>query len=278
MMKTILAFTAATGLLAGSAAFAADLPGRKSVIAPPIVPAFTWTGFYIGANAGYSWNDSKTHYSYALRNPADFAEFNALGLVPQRLGRNADGFTGGGQIGYNYQIGQIVLGAEADFQYLDARQNTGQSVTLLDANGSNATVSTGTRSSLDWLGTVRARAGYAFDRTLVYATGGLAYGRSASNSFITSVGVDDDGPFVGLWSGSKSGTKFGWTVGAGVEYAITDNLTVKAEYLYYDLGRTKYQMAGVSTDPDDEFLGAIVRRDNKGSIVRAGLNWKFSTF
>jgi outer membrane immunogenic protein len=276
-MRTIIASTVAA-LLAGSAAFAADLPSRKSVVAPPIVPTFTWTGFYVGVNAGYSWNDSKTHYSYALSNSADFAEFNALGLVPQRLGRNADGFTGGAQIGYNYQIGQFVLGAEADFQYLDARQSAGHSVTLLDANGSNATVSTGMRSSLNWLGTLRARAGYAFDRTLIYATGGLAYGRSENRSFITSTGVDDDGPFTGLWSGSKSSVRYGWALGAGVEYAITDNLTLKAEYLYYDLGRTKYQIAGVSTDPDDEFLGATVRRDNKGSIVRAGLNWKFSTF
>ncbi|MCU4178635.1 porin family protein [Bosea sp. BH3] len=276
-MKTFVSFAAAAGFLYGSAALAADLPSRQYVAPVAVPPAFTWTGFYVGANAGYVWSENRSRYSYALTNPADFADFNALALVPQSLGRNGNGFVGGGQIGYNYQIDRFVLGAEADIQYLDGRQQSSWSRTLSDAVGT-ATVTTTARSSIDWLGTVRARAGYAFDRTLVYATGGLAYGRTKDASSIIPTGSDDDGPFQGLWTGRKAGTRAGWTLGGGVEYAITDNLTLKGEYLYYDLGRTKYVLSGFSTDPDDEFLGATVRRKTSGSIVRAGLNWKFSTF
>lgn len=276
-MKTFASLAAAAALLCGTAALAADLPVRTSIAPAPLPPAFSWTGFYVGGNGGYAWGENRTRYDYALTNAADFADFNALALVPQSLGRNGNGFIGGGQIGYNYQIGQFVLGAEADLQYLDMRQQSAWARTLSDA-GATATITTSARSSVDWLGTVRARAGFAIDRTLIYATGGLAYGRTKDASTITSVGSDDDGDFVGLWTGRKTGTRAGWTLGGGVEYAITDNLTVRGEYLYYDLGRSKYVLAGSATDPDDEFLGANVRRKTNGSIVRAGMNWKFSTF
>ncbi|WP_332691414.1 outer membrane protein [Bosea sp. (in: a-proteobacteria)] len=277
-MKKILAVAAAAAVLGAGAAMSADLPSRKYAPPPPVAPVFSWTGFYVGANAGYSWNQSHTRYDYALADREDFAQFNALGLVPMSLGSDADGFLGGGQIGYNYQIGRVVVGVEADLQYLDARQSSWQAATLNNAF-SSATITTTAQASVDWLGTLRLRAGYeVFDRTLVYATGGLAYGRTKNRTTITSTGFDDDGPFLGAWSGSKHDNRVGWALGAGVEYAITNNLTLKGEYLYYDLGRTRYVVAGNSNDPDDEFLGANARRKTHGHVVRAGLNWKFSTF
>lgn len=276
-MKTLLALTTIAGLSWTAAALAADLPSRAYVAPAPVAPAFTWTGFYVGVNAGYVWSESRTRYDYVLSDPADVAEFAALGLVPPSLGRDSDGFIGGGQIGYNYQMGQLVLGLEADLQYLDAGQRDSQATTLSDAFGTG-TVTTSARSSIDWLGTVRARAGFAFDRALLYATGGLAYGRTRDHSSIHSVGFDDDGSFDGLWAGGKNDARAGWVLGGGVEYAITQNVTARAEYLYYDLGKTNYVLAGTSTDPDDEFLGATAGRKTNGSIVRAGLNWKFSSF
>lgn len=276
-MNKLFAGCLAAALFHASAALSADLPNRSA--APPVAapPAFTWTGFYLGANAGYSWNRSQTRYGYSLANTADFAEFNAARLVPQQLGRDNDSFVVGGQLGYNHQIGWLVLGAEADLQYLGARQQAAYATTVTDGIGS-ATVTTGTRSSIDWLGTVRGRVGVAFDRVLVFATGGVAFGRSSDRTTITSVGFDDDGTFSGAWFGQQSGTRAGWTLGGGVEYALTQNVTLKAEYLYYDLGRAKHAVTGFSTDPDDEFLGANARRKVNGSIVRAGLNWKFSTY
>jgi outer membrane immunogenic protein len=276
-MNTLFAGCSAAAFFCASAALSADLPSRSA--APPISapPAFTWTGFYVGANAGYSWNKSRTQYGYSLANTADFADFNAARVVPQQLSRDSDGFLGGGQLGYNHQIGQFVLGVEADLQYLGARRQAAYATTQSDAVGT-ATVTTGTRSSIDWLGTARGRAGVAFDRVLMFATGGLAFGRSADRTTITAAGFDDDGSFIGVWSGQRSGTRVGWSLGGGVEYALTQNLTLKAEYLYYDLGNARHSVAGLSTDPDDEFLGAQARRKINGSVVRAGLNWKFSTY
>lgn len=276
-MKHVLALSVVAGLACAGAALAADLPNRSPAAPAPVAPAFTWTGFYVGANAGYGWSESRTRYDYVIANPAELPEFHALGLVPGRLGRNGEGFIGGGQVGYNYQIGQFVVGVEADIQYLDARQRSAHVTTISDEFGAGA-VATTAQSSIDWLGTLRARAGYAFDRTLVYATGGLAYGHAKDSTAIAAAAVDQDGPMFGLWSGRRSRTSVGWTLGAGVEYAVTDNLTLKAEYLYYDLGRSRYGVAGVVSDPDDEFRGANARRDTSGSIVRAGLNWKFSAF
>lgn len=276
-MKKLMTLAFA-GLSWSAAAVAADLPSRKFAAPAPVAPAFTWTGFYIGANAGYAWNESRTRYSYLLADPADLPEFNALGLVPQSLGRNSDGFVGGGQIGYNYQMGQFVLGLEADLQYLDARQQSALVVVASDGAGSTGTFTTVARSRVDWLGTVRARAGFAIDRTLIYATGGLAYGRTTDRSSLNVSVVDIDGSLSGVWAGGKTDTRAGWTIGGGIEYAITQNLTVKGEYLYYDLGETKYLVAGSTANPDDEFFGATARRKTNGSIVRAGLNWKFSAF
>ncbi len=97
------------------------------------------------------WGENRTRYDYALTNTADFAEFNALGLVPQSLGRNGNGFIGGGQIGYNYQIGQFVLGAEADLQYLDMRQQSSWARTLSDAAGAaTVTYAQRARASTGW--------------------------------------------------------------------------------------------------------------------------------
>ncbi|WP_372441224.1 outer membrane protein [Microvirga arvi] len=140
-------------------------------------------------------------------------------------------------MGYNYQIGSFVLGLETDIQYADIGGDT--SIPGLDSDDNDD----------NWFGTVRARVGYAFDRALVYATGGLAYGK-ISNGFSNS----DD-------------TSVGWTLGAGVEYAFTDNLTAKVEGLYVNL------------EQDDDDLSVTAGSDEtEFSVIRAGLNYKFSTY
>jgi outer membrane immunogenic protein len=223
MKKYLLSGVAALGLIAAGAASAADLPSRKGpVVAPVYVPAFTWTGFYVGANAGYGFGNM------------DSVGVNAFG--------DLDGFVGGGQIGYNYQLGQIVLGVEADFQGADLK--AGPSFAGFGIVGEGKT---------EWFGTVRGRVGYAFDRFLPYITGGLAYGNVKTT---LAPGVTING------LNSDDNTHTGWTVGAGVEYAFTNNLVGGVEYLYVDLGDKKV------------FNGA----DKVGtdfSLVRARLSYKF---
>ena len=216
MKKILLSSVALLGLSAG--AFAADLPSRRAP-APVIaaVPVFTWTGFYLGVNAGYGWNDSD---SITLSN----------GAVITSVDDSEGGFVGGAQAGYNYQIGSFVVGVEGDIQYADFG---GASYVIPG-------VGTFDDNSDDWFGTVRARAGVAFDRALIYATGGFAF-------------ADD---------------RNGWTVGGGLEYAITNNLSAKVEGLYVNLDEQDYTFGGATFQGGDADFG----------VVRAGLNFRFGTY
>jgi outer membrane immunogenic protein len=216
--------------LVASAASAADLPVRAAPPAPFVAaaPIFTWTGFYVGVNAGYGWQDSDND-----------SVFVPAGAIPGFAGGtitfdedDGDGFVGGGQIGYNYQIGSFVVGLEADLQWADLGGSSG--VATFPAAGFPATfVPAGVAGGVDWFGTVRARAGVAFDRALIYATGGFAYG-----------GADDDNDFLG----DNDDVRTGWALGAGVEYAFTNNLTAGIEGLWVNLD---------GDDRDRTYIGTV---------------------
>ncbi len=216
MKKYLLASVAALGLVAAGAASAADLPSRKGPIAAPVYmpPAFSWTGFYIGGNAGYGWGNV---------NANGFANVGDL-----------DGFVGGGQVGYNYQMGQFVVGLEADLQAADL--SSGNNLGLINVK-------------TDYFGTVRARVGVAFDRFMPYITGGWAYGNVKTS--IPGIGFSSDRSHTG-----------GYAVGAGLEYAVTNNIIAGVEYLYVDLG-------------EKNILGANTKVGTDFSVVRARLSYKF---
>jgi outer membrane immunogenic protein len=221
MNRTLLASLlagAAVAALAVAPSSAADLgPAAppQTYVAPPAPAAYDWTGFYVGINGGYGWGD--------------FNNNAALGLG------NAGGGLVGGTLGYNWQFGQFVAGLETDIDWAD----------ISDSNPA-----TGGRANLNYLGSVRGRLGYAFDRVLLYGTGGLAYGNTRFR--VAGVGSDDQ-------------TQLGWTIGAGVEYAIWRNLSAKIEYRYTDLGRDTFNLAP----------GATLRGGYRGSAVLAGINYKF---
>jgi outer membrane immunogenic protein len=237
-LKALLASLAVTTAL-GTAAHAADLPSRYAPPAPaPVVaavPVFTWTGFYVGVNAGYGWNTNDENVLVP-----------GVGVVSSG---DEGGFVGGGQIGYNYQIGSFVLGVETDIQYADI------------GGGSNYVGVLGYEDNSDgWFGTLRARAGVAFDRALVYVTGGLAYGDvgTSGRTFVDpTLAYYDNGDDVNV----------GWTLGGGLEYAFTDNLTAKVEGLYVNLESDNNNFALVDNNKETEF-----------GVVRAGLNFKFGTY
>ena len=265
LLASLATFTALT-----AAASAADLPRRAP---PPIftpIPVFTWTGAYFGINAGYitSTKDSVTTVGVFPVNTGVIT-----GNRPGLLRLPQDGFTGGGQIGYNYQFtpgAGVVVGIEADASYTDMSRTRG-------FRGTAGGIST-YRESLDYLGTVRGRLGYAFDRTLVYATGGFAYGDETRRGlYQTAAGVPS-------FFGSRSRTDTGYAAGAGIEYALpTDSflnffkssaVTLKMEGLYYDLGRHTVPLIALPGS-----TGAYVSRfQNEGVLGRVGLNYKFGTF
>ncbi len=270
------ALTVATAV----AAQAADLPTRKEAPAPVFVPPpFTWTGFYVGLNAGGIWSSGSRNAT--LYAPG--ADAFLSGYFPGGIGNNQSGFIGGGQVGYNWQTGALVLGAEADFDgttlsktYNYTSTPFGFSVVngVAVANGPlTDSLSVHAKTSLDWLGTVRGRVGFVAtpdNRLLIYGTGGFAYAGGSSNFNVY------DNYAGAYWSGNPSSTRTGWTIGGGVEYAITNNITIKGEYLYVDLGSQNLNTVGnlaAATVFPGTYASAKINYD--ASIFRAGVNYKF---
>jgi outer membrane immunogenic protein len=259
MRKPVLSLLIGTAIstLALSAAMAADLPSQAPPPAPYIapVPVFTWTGFYAGVNAGWGWRDSNSE-DVILSGPGIPA-----GLVGGRLDFNDGddgGFVGGGQIGYNYQIGSFVIGAEADIQYADTDDK--DAVFIPAIGGTGVFVPGEFEGSEDWFGTVRLRAGVAFDRVLIYATGGLAY--TDNNS--------------------------GWTAGGGVEWALPVNWLGSSAVTFGVEGL----WVGIDEEDNDSRLGTFTPAggppvdvflprnsdDQDFFVARAKLNFKFGTY
>jgi outer membrane immunogenic protein len=246
MKRLAIALYAVIGLSvgAGQMASAADLPMK----APPMVAApvpFSWTGFYVGGNVGYGWSEVKPG-TVSFYDPVSvFAgSIDGINYSPK-------GVIGGVQAGYNFQFNNMMLGLEIDYSA------TGIKGAVYNPTGSTST------SKIDGLATARARAGLVIDRTLIYATGGLAVAH-------TKTTLDDY--YVGyVITTSDAATYVGWTVGAGAEFALSPNWTVKAEYLYADLGSKVYNFyegsAGWARISGTASLTM--------SIARVGFNYQF---
>ena len=264
--KFLLASVGAIALT-GSAAFAADLPSR----APPPVylpppPIFTWTGFYIGGQVGGAWGTGGS-------------SFTAFDAVTGRFvaasfgGGNPSGVIGGGHLGYDYQIptwnwfnsSGVVIGVEGSVDGSSLSKTT--TVNLPGAFGGSGTLTANT--SADIQGSIRGRLGIAWDRVLVYATGGVAFGSINSNiqlNAIDAAGV----PFFG--QRSRSNDRTGWTVGGGIEYAFTPNWSVGAEYRFTDFGTISRE----AVLPDGGFFNA--QRRFEENQVQARITYKFDWY
>lgn len=217
-LLSTIAFVTAAGM--AGVASAADIYSPPPPIAPIYTPvaAYNWTGFYAGVNGGWGWGQQTADTGAAFSGPIS-------------------GGVLGAQAGYNYMFSNnLVLGVEADIAW----------------TGQNGTVTPGptVRQKLDWLGTARARVGYAMNNWMPYVTGGFAYGSGTRTSTI--------GP------SSQTQTHTGYVLGAGVEWAFAQNWTAKLEYQYVNLGRRTY--GSIPADP------SVAMTDN---IVKVGLNYKF---
>jgi outer membrane immunogenic protein len=275
-------------VLASTAAFAEEQRQPNSRI--PAASAFNWSGFYTGLDAGGSWYNGGSMTGSS--NVAAIIPPSNIVFIPTSSSNSA-GFTAGGLSGYNYQIGRIVLGAETDFNYVDLKSqrvgNTAITLTtfagiapVFNTSGSVfiffcpcvETLSAASYSKIDWYGTIRARLGFlSFDRLLLYGTGGLAYGKvetSKLESAVFSGGIANR-----FWLGDNSDIKLGWTAGAGAEYALTSRIMVRAEYLYVDLGQSSATATFQGTDPLQSQIYYTASRDNKFSVVRAAVSYKF---
>lgn len=226
------ALAVASAVTTAMSAQAADLPARSpSFYKAPAAETFDWTGFYLGINGGYGWGQSS--WSDPLVG-ADSGSFNSTGGLV------------GGQLGYNWQTGPVVLGIETDADWMNLKGSTSGTggVCLTDGAGQCQT-------QQSWLGTTRARVGYAFDRWLPYVTGGVAYGN------IQAVQP----------TGTTTTTNAGWTAGGGLEYGIDRNWSAKLEYLHVDLGTATFMGAASGTST----LAVPVTDD----LARVGVNYRW---
>jgi outer membrane immunogenic protein len=245
------ALTASTTLVTG-AALAADM----AVKAPPRAPApipFSWTGCYIGGNAGAAW--TQIDDSVTTAPPVHIVTVDST--------QRDTSFTGGGQLGCNWQFNPSwVIGLEGDINYIHA--SSSQHNNILARSGEDSVRAT----SLRWLSTIRGRFGYAWGPSLLYATGGLALG-DVKSSFALTEGAST------IFAGSGSATRAGWTVGVGYEYAFNDRLSAKLEYLHFDLGTLHYSVPRV--DASAACCTPWAASANvTGDIVRLGVNYKFT--
>ena len=250
------------------------MPSRRAppvYIAPPL-PVFTWSGAYIGINAGYAFDG---YHRYSLTgNTAATAATLAAGRVPTAFQTRDDGFTGGAQIGYNYQLGGLgipgvglggglgglVIGVEADAAYTDLN-----STAIAGGVGALTTTFSG---RTEYVGTARGRVGVAFNTLLIYGTGGFAYG-----------GVRDT-VSPGAFTGSTDSIRTGYAYGGGMEYAIPTTsfvnifnsgaVTLKAEFIHYDLGTTGLQVVNAAGG------SYTARVHTEGNLARAGINYKLN--
>jgi outer membrane immunogenic protein len=247
--------------IAGSA-LAADLAPTPYVAAAPV---FSWTGFYVGIDGGFGGGvvDGDTTF---IQPPITIGGFTVPGSVSTlHTSNRTGGFIVGGQVGYNYQLpNNIVVGLESDGQWSDVKESEHE----IAASTIGTLRFTDLRIGLDWFGTTRLRLGYALGRFLPYITGGVSYGQVTASGSQLVLGA------AGTAFGSASTTHAGWTAGAGAEYAVTDNISLKAEYLFV-------QLPGVSGS-EVGFAPPVVGSFKTGTfgtnIVRAGLNWRFGGF
>ncbi len=304
MKKAVLSTMALVSLTAG--AVAADLrPRATPAVSVTAVPVFSWTGFYVGLNGGYAFNEDGQRGRFVTPNGTG-------GTFTVRPASGASSFTGnsdsggdatwGGQVGYNMQFGMFVAGLEADLQTLVIGGNefSGQTRAASPRGpqpdgtfgiSAPAVGSTGNVAffnlpqQLDFFGTVRGRLGVAYDRVMVYATGGLAWTalddenrNIPSATFFTTPTARNRAQRIANASRNES-QDIGWTVGGGVEYAFTRNLSARIEGLYVSIGEE-----GGSTVVGVTNRGQAIRQTGgdgaagEFGLVRGGVNFRFDTF
>lgn len=234
-------------------------------LAAESAPCFTWTGPYLGLHMGYGWGNADTNVN-PLPTPAEFD------MIPANLSPDTDGVVGGIQAGYNYQMGRFVVGIETDLSGsgISGSQNLSP---IHSYPGDEDRYSGGVitaQQDINWFATLRPRLGFTvMPNVLVYATGGLAYGHvsdSANTNFIPGGAGTEQYPT------STGSTMVGWTAGGGIEYALSGSWTIKAEYLYMDLG-SESAIAPPSLYNPPYQMGYDWQ--TKANIFRVGMNYKF---
>jgi outer membrane immunogenic protein len=260
MKRQLLASIGLLALTGARAAMAADMP--PGVVYPALPPQpFTFTGFYAGGTVGGALGSSKYTESpsgtFAALPPTALANIAAVGTSSTA----PRGVIGGAEIGYDWQVGHFVLGFETDFSGWDMSSSAGVRGVGSPATTFSSTIST----KSNWLFTARPRAGFVNGNMLLYLTGGLAV---SSIDFSQSILLGGTGPTL---AGSSSSTQAGWTAGGGIEYALSWNWMIKAEYLYVRFpNQSVAQVDSAAPAATGTATGNLT-----ASILRAGFDYRF---
>ncbi|MFG1347115.1 outer membrane protein [Xanthobacter autotrophicus DSM 431] len=256
MKKRLLVLNVLGAVALAGAAQAADLATKPMVTKAPVAPAFSWTGFYIGANAGYGWGQTTFSNSYDPLNPST--------LVNADADFGTDGAVVGGQIGYNWQINQVVLGVEADAAWSDI---SGSGSYFNGVASSCVQSNDACTAKTEAFGTIAARLGVAFDRVLVYAKGGAAWAvtkyTAGNTDFVTP---------AFSYQASVDETRWGWTIGGGVEWAFTNNWSAKVEYNYMDFGSSDVTFNFVPNTFIHPYAATV---GQSLQVLKGGVNYRF---
>jgi outer membrane immunogenic protein len=295
MFRTFAPAVAMAGVIALAAApimafgaQAADMAAPTYTKAPAMSPPLSnWTGFYIGANGGYGWESTDATESPGDPNTARVFQ-GLTNVPPATTSLDKKGGLGGIQLGDNWQLNErVVAGIETDFDWSDVKGN-GSAPTTIAFGATPATFDASQK--IEWFGTLRARLGYLpTDNLLLYATGGLAYGKvDESTDVVLPPGVSNStgnfgfgyacGPFYGnttCFSGAQSRTSAGWTAGGGVEYAFARNVSLKFEYLYVNLGGDVVVSRAVNFSTLMPSVMNASFGDAAFGLARIGLNYRF---
>jgi outer membrane immunogenic protein len=261
MYRKILLASVGAVALSGSAAWAADLPSPPPpppvYLPPPAI--FTWTGIYVGGQIGYAWTSGNNNFTGF--DPF----FPGAPFLATSIGDTPNGVIGGANVGYNYQINQWVLGLEGSVDGTSLKNTAA----AFFADGTTLSA----HSTADIQGSIRGKLGVAWDRALIYATGGVAFGGFNTDVSIANTGFLNGGnPFFA--SGNVSTTRVGWTVGGGIQYGVTNNWSIFAEYRFTNFGDIRENNFGFL--PAGAFFNG--NRQIHQNQVQAGFDYKFNLF
>jgi outer membrane immunogenic protein len=257
-MRSLVAVIAAAGCLLASHAQAADLPARMPLKAAPapVVAAPAWSGFYLGVFAGYGWGRATATAPYDA-NTGFF--YNFLGAS---YGFDADGFFGGGTVGYNIQSGALVYGLEGEVGYLGLKGSA------LEPNDLPTTTDTVTRFKSDFYSAIYGRLGVAAGNALFYGKGGVAFLNAKASTIDPCAGPPGCGTTTLTMTGNK--LMVGWSAGGGVEWLFSAGWSAKLEYAYFDFG--KIDVAGPSSVPGEFYRQTVAVTAHTAKL---GLNYRW---
>lgn len=264
--------TALGALALAFPAHAADLPSRKAAPIAPSAVSIPWNGFYAGLNAGYTWMNTPAKV-LAVGNGAALDANQQWQPYPVGMPGvavlNNGGFIGGGQVGYNIQLGRFLVGAEGEFEGLAANRKTSTFVTPGPTPVSVSVAQIG--RAWDWSGAATARAGYLMMPTLlVYGKGGAGFGHAAANV------LDYSSTVIGMGAGVAGHVYGGWAFGGGVEWMVMPHVSVKLEYMHFDLGKHQASVQGLSYGaPITAVTNYLVSAHLQQDVVKAGVNLHF---